>query len=687
MRTQTRVDPAIALRPGVRTSYAILAGGLLLSIVLGVLIALQSSAVTWLDRHFLDLFVRMSASGDQAAHVAVVDIDDRSLDAVGQWPWPRYRLAQLVSAVHDGKPAAIGLDVLLSEPDRTSLDNVRKSFKHDFGIDLSIAGAPPALTDNDGYLGSVLAETNTVGSKYLAFDGIGPQADEPSGITLSAGRDLLRLPSANWTLQSTERIASQLKYTGFLNESPDRDGMIRRIPLLIEHHGQVELHLALATYLRSRGLRSISVTSDRDGLLLIAGERKIPITEQGVALIRFEGPAQNIATVSAVDLLSGTVSSSILNQRIVFVGSTAAGLDDLHSTVFDPQFPGLKILATVANNLADGRFLREPKWAPWAILLECLVAGTLLSVLFAFSSGPLPIALGVAGVLGTCVGISATLLLPVGLFVSPAACVMQTIVQFMVLSTARLAVERRHAYVSYRSLANARHVTMESMAAVAETRDPETGAHIKRTQHYVKAIALKLRDGGHYSQTLTDEYIELLFHSAPLHDIGKVGVPDNILLKPGRLTGPEFELMKRHATFGKEILESSARSLVGDNFLMLAGEIASSHHEKWDGSGYPLGLAGQSIPLAGRIMSVADVYDALISRRCYKEPFPHAMAKELMRAERALAFDPVVLDAFFAIEDRILEIAATFQDEPEADRETESTPSPRLALHPDALSQ
>jgi len=660
---------------------------LLLSIVLVCLIAVQGSAVTWLDRHFLDLSVQISANGTLPVHVAVVDIDDRSLDAVGQWPWPRYRLAQLVFLVHSSKPAAIGLDVLLSEPDRTSLDNVKKSFKHDFGIDISIAGPPEALVDNDGYLGSVLGATNTVGSKYFSFHEIGPDAEEPSGITFERGLELLQLPEANWALQSTERIASQLRYTGFLNESPDRDGMIRRIPLLMRHKGHIEVHLALATYLRSKGLSSISVARDRDGLILIAGDRKIPITEEGVALIRFEGPTQNIETVSAADLLAGTFSPTVLDGKIVFVGSTAPGLDDLHSTVFDSQFPGLKILATVANNFADGRFLREPKWGPTAVLIESLIAGMLLSALFAFSRGPLPIALGVIGVLGACLGISAMLLLRDGLFVSPATCVLQTFVQFMFLSTARLAVEGRHAYISYRSLANARHVTMESMAAVAETRDPETGAHIKRTQHYVKAIAEKLRDSGHYQRTLTDEYIELLFHSAPLHDIGKVGVPDNILLKPGRLTGPEFELMKRHATFGKEILENSARSLVGDNFLKLASEIASSHHEKWDGSGYPLGLAGQSIPLAGRIMSVADVYDALISRRCYKEPFPHAMAKELMRADRALAFDPVVLDAFFAIEERILQIAAKFQDEPAPEMDSEFAARPIHPLLPAAISQ
>src|SRR3569833_3117022 len=174
-----------------------------------------------------------------------------------------------------------------------------------------------------------------------------------------------------------------------------------------------------------------------------------------------------------------------------------------------------------------------------------------------------------------------------------------------------------------RQLQNARQVTIESMASVAETRDPETGAHIKRTQHYVKAIAEELRRSGLHAETLTDEYIDLLFLSAPLHDIGKVGVPDHILLKPDRLTPDEFEIMKQHAEFGRKIILSSSKNIEGNNFLALAGEIAASHHEKWDGSGYPLGLAGEAVPLSGRIMATADVYDALISRRCYKEPFSH----------------------------------------------------------------
>ncbi|MEO7050886.1 MAG: HD domain-containing phosphohydrolase, partial [Rhodanobacter sp.] len=213
-------------------------------------------------------------------------------------------------------------------------------------------------------------------------------------------------------------------------------------------------------------------------------------------------------------------------------------------------------------------------------------------------------------------------------------------------------------------------VTIESMAAVAETRDPETGGHIKRTQHYVRAVAKRLQQAGHYRQILTKEYIDLLFLSAPLHDIGKVGVPDHILLKPGPLTDEEQKIMRRHAEFGRKIILSTAKQIEGDNFLLIAGEIAATHHEKWDGTGYPAALQGQDIPLSGRIMAVADIYDALISRRCYKAPFPHDLATALMRDLRDTTFDPVVLDAFFEIEAEIVQIAARFRDDGEEAQKT-----------------
>ncbi|WP_461207393.1 HD-GYP domain-containing protein [Clostridium sp. DL1XJH146] len=195
--------------------------------------------------------------------------------------------------------------------------------------------------------------------------------------------------------------------------------------------------------------------------------------------------------------------------------------------------------------------------------------------------------------------------------------------------------------------------TIYCLAALAETRDAETGNHIKRTQFYVRELALQLRKMGFYLDELTDEFIDLLYKSSPLHDIGKVGVKDEILLKPGKLTRYEFEEMKKHTVYGKDTLEIGEKELGDNSFLKLSKDIAYMHHEKWDGNGYPQGLKGEEIPLAGRLMALADVYDALISKRVYKEGFSHEKAVEIIIEGRANHFDPNIVDAFLQIEDRI----------------------------------
>jgi putative two-component system response regulator len=201
------------------------------------------------------------------------------------------------------------------------------------------------------------------------------------------------------------------------------------------------------------------------------------------------------------------------------------------------------------------------------------------------------------------------------------------------------------------------------MASLAETRDNETGNHIRRTQHYVKALAIKLRDHPRFAGYFTDHVIDLLFKSAPLHDIGKVGIPDKILLKPGKLTPEEFEVMKTHTTLGRDAIEQAERQLgTPVEFLKVAKEIAYAHQEKWDGSGYPEGLAGDAIPVSARLMAVADVYDALISRRVYKPAFTHEKAVELITEGRAKHFDPDITDAFLEIREEFRTIAKRFAD-------------------------
>lgn len=215
-----------------------------------------------------------------------------------------------------------------------------------------------------------------------------------------------------------------------------------------------------------------------------------------------------------------------------------------------------------------------------------------------------------------------------------------------------------------RELRAIQDVTVLAMSSMAETRDNETGNHILRTQNYVKCIAETLAKHHAFQEQLTPDYIELLYKSAPLHDIGKVGIPDAILLKPGKLTSEEFEIMKTHTTIGYEAIVRAEQSLGTEvDFLICAKEIALSHQEKWDGSGYPQALAGRAIPLSARLMAVADVYDALISKRVYKDAFSHETAVAMMTEGRGTHFDPEVFDAFLRVQDEFAAIAARFKDD------------------------
>ena len=197
-----------------------------------------------------------------------------------------------------------------------------------------------------------------------------------------------------------------------------------------------------------------------------------------------------------------------------------------------------------------------------------------------------------------------------------------------------------------RELIQTQQATIESMAALAEYRDPETGQHIHRVKGYVTLLAEELRTLPEYAPLLTREYVELLTLSCPLHDIGKVGVPDHILLKPGRLTAEEFEEMKRHTEYGRDAILSVQKKLGQMPFLRIAEDIVYTHHEKWDGSGYPRGLKGQEIPVCGRIMALADVYDALISRRVYKTPYTHSKALDIILDGAGTHFDPNMVAIF-----------------------------------------
>jgi adenylate cyclase len=603
-----------------------------------------------------------------ADRVAIVAIDEKSLRRFGQWPWPRYRMAQLVEGLFNAGASTVALDMVFAEPDRTSLSRLAREMGRDLGVTVRFHVTPGALLDNDRILAVALQRGTSVLGYGLVFD---PKTEKPSCPGKTPAIPVLLAPDIPDNAPSFHRasravcnipvLAQAASTQGFFNIRPDSDGILRRAPLVAEYAGSVRPSLALAA-LNAAGRQNVLIRVSPQGEhALFIDALQVPLDETGALLIRFRGPSGRIPYISAADVLGATLPAQILEDRIVLVGSTAAGLKDIHATPYDSVFAGVEVHAHILDNLLSGDFLHRPSWMAGAEALALGVSGTATAVLF-ITLGPLfGMAFAAAGSLSLWIG-AGWCLASKGWFFSPLYPLLTLLTNFALLSVMKYYREEKKVRAKTRELSLVQEVTIETVANVAETRDPETGGHIKRTQHYVRALAAHLQRLPKYKTILTDDFIEVLYRSAPLHDLGKVGVPDTILLKPGRLTKEEFERMKLHTTYAYNIISAAEQRLGNSSFLRTARELAHTHQEKWDGSGYPRGLKGEEIPLAGRLMAIADVYDALISRRPYKDSMPHDQAVRLIAEGRNTHFDPEMVDAFLAIEKQFRQIADRFAD-------------------------
>ena len=211
-----------------------------------------------------------------------------------------------------------------------------------------------------------------------------------------------------------------------------------------------------------------------------------------------------------------------------------------------------------------------------------------------------------------------------------------------------------------------RDVTMFALAQLADSRDPDTGTHLERMREYCRVLARQLSGNPKYRDVIDGTYVEALYATSPLHDIGKVGIPDCVLLKPGRLSDREFQIMKSHTLIGAQTLDAAVRKQPEAGFLRMARDIALTHHERWDGTGYPQGLKGEQIPLCGRIVALADVYDALTSARAYKSAFTHEVARSIILEGSGKHFDPDIVDAFLGCEAMFIAVLRAFSDDTHA---------------------
>jgi len=613
-----------------------------------------------------DTFLRSAPRYPAPGPITIVDLDEKSLERLGQWPWPRYRIARLLDRIREDGATAVGLDMVFAEPDRTSLTSLSGEILREFpGTRIDLAGFPPAALDTDLTLAATLAGDNVFVLSYqFEFDterGSGCVLHPLRAAVLSGGGTggsdgIFDGKGVVCNLPALSKAAGS---SGFMNATPDPDGVLRRVPLVIRHKGALYPNLALGLYLRARGGDAVLETGPEGVEALRLDGKRIPLDRHGNLLVNFRGPQRTFPHLSAADVLDNTADPALLNGRIVLVGTSAAALKDIRTTPLDSRQPGVEIHANVLDNLLSGDPIAEPQWTRALRVLLVLFPGFLLTGLLARTSAAWGLALILPSAAGIWLG-SWGLLAYRQVFLPPLLPVITLTVVFTVLTSMRFLRADRQVRERTRKLALTQDAIIQSLAALTETRHHETGGHIQRTRHYIRVLAGRLQARPVFRTLLDDATVDLLFRLAPLHDIGKVGVRDRILLKPARLTPEEYEEMKRHTLYGSETIRLAKRMLGEDAFFQTADDLVLNHHERWDGTGYPNGLRGEAIPLPGRLMAVADAYDAIISYRVYKPALPHEEAVREMTEKRGTYFDPDVLDAFLEVAEDFREIAARF---------------------------
>jgi len=585
------------------------------------------------DYRVYDAFVRSVPPPAASSGIAIVEIDDRSVAEVGQWPWRRDVMARLIDGVRANGATAVALDMLMAEPDR-------------------FATEPDAI----------LAETLQRGHVVIGYAMTFPQTLSSSGVCLAHPLELVsvqrtsergdtaiaRASGAVCNLPQFERAAGG---SGFLNAVPDADGILRRVPLVMEHDGRVYPALGLAAVMAATNARpgTLQMRNAAAGSLTL-DDGLVPLDGRGNLLLRFRDAQHAFRSVSAVDVLRGQIAAGSFRDTLVFVGATALGVRDVVTTPVASLVPGVEVHAAVADNLLQRSFFSRPDYAAGlevAVVLALALGLTLIAVWRGVAMAAVAAVVGLAVVWGaTRWAIAAD-----GVFISPVLPTLTIALTCAVLGAAGYGRIYVRAERTAQDLMQTRRLVVQSLLSLTEARDADTGSHSRRTQAYARMLATELVGHPRFRSYLTPERIDRLATLAPLHDIGKVGVPDRILLKPATLTPDEYEEIQKHPAHGRDAILRAEQQvgLRDDPILTMAKEIVFTHHERWDGTGYPQGLREESIPIPGRIVAIVDMYDALVSKRVYRDALPFDEAVTLISQRRGTHFDPAVVDAFVRV--------------------------------------
>ena len=626
---------------------SLLLWGLVPTLLAATLSLFRPAPFARLERAVYDTLLRLARTGAPSGRIVIVDVDERSLAAFGQWPWRRDLVGRLIGALRDRGAAVVATDVFFAEADRRDT-----------------AGLP-----GDEALAGVLREGRVILGYAFTFD---PGGDEtldcvqhPIAVPIVAREaDAAEVPffrptSAICNLAVLSRAASG---SGFLNAAPDPDGILRRIPVLMSFGGKIYPSLAVAVVSAVTGVRQpvLQVDNVNHAWLELDEARRVPLDGQANLLLRYRGRKRTFPYLSAADVLNGKVGRDALADKIALVGTTALGTREVVATPHDTLFVGVEVQATAADNLLQQDFIRRPEHGvalETAAVLAAGALGTFALGWFGVAWGALAAAAALAaGWAGAVALMSAA----DGRFLSPLYPTIGLLGTVAAVTVAQYARERRHADRAEGDKATSQRLMVKTLLSLTEIRDADTGRHSRRTEHFTRAIATELAGHPQYRGYFTPERVDLFASLAPIHDIGKVGVPDRVLNKPGRLTDEELVEMRKHPAYGWEVIVRAQRDAeaIDDEILAMAKDIVYTHHEKWDGSGYPRGLRGPDIPIVGRVMAIVDVYDAIMTRRAYQAPAPHERAVEMILEGKGTHFDPDVVDAFVKVSADLARLSA-----------------------------
>jgi len=619
----------------VRPHLLVRLSGLAPTLIVALLCLYRPPSFANLEYSVYDVLLRWTQTKQPDSRLVIVDVDERSLSTIGQWPWRRDIVGNLVSRLRDLGAAVIALDVIFAESDRLDGPGV--------GTDAALA--------------ETLEDGRVVVGYALTFD-------PPSGEVSACVRHPLNVPilrrgdeqtddpffRATGAICSLPALTQAAGASGFLNAAPDSDGLLRRAPLLLEFDGRVYPSLALAAVSKAAGTENVALRVDNvnSTSLLLDGANgpAVPLDGKSNLLVRFRGPKRTFPYVSAADVLGSVAGADSFKGKVVFVGTTALGTREVVTTPLDTLFAGVEVHATVADNLLQKDFIRRPEpgvTLETQVVLMLGIVAALLVGRFGIVWGSLA---GAASVAAAWTG--AGVLLAGGIFLSPLYPTLAVMASLGVTAVTWFALEHRRADRAVQDRVTSQRLMVQSLLSLTTVRDAETGEHSRRTERYTRLLAEQLSLNPRFSSFLTPQNINLLSSLAPLHDIGKVGVPDQVLNKPGALTPEEMVEMRRHPAYGRDVIVNAERD-VGvhdDQILTMAKAIVYTHHEKWDGTGYPEGLRGTDIPIPGRVMAVVDVYDAILTRRLYRPTMAHEDAVAFIVKGKGTHFDPDVIEAF-----------------------------------------